>query len=238
MEESQETQAQEHQAQSEHQFQPDQQQPDPIKNLKSEFDRKLQNLNQSQEQLTQAVSQLANQLQFGGQENQQSESFEEDFYSDPNKALEKFESRIMSKLESQKQQEEQQKARVQEKYSQITSEFPEISQPNSKLLETANQYFYKLPVEQRQDPTMLENCVYRAASELGLRPASRRKQMEDTPRSNPPVNPEKKEGMTDNQVLLAKLLGRPVDSDDYKQKVGTISKRKDWIKYKPIKGEY
>lgn len=155
---------------------------DPLKNIKAEFDRKLEAQTASISKLTETTQALLQQLQTApkhGADNKNlpppnpKKKFGERIYEDPDGAAadlgDEIENRIVSKL----QKAGEANAKEQQIVATLRSDYPELWDVNSDLAQKAIEMFQKLPADERI-PAMYRVCVKDAADELSILPAKKR----------------------------------------------------------------
>lgn len=213
--------------------------PDPIaelklelKNSKSESARKLDFI-QTQ------LSQLAQGLQKPAQEAPIDKSL---IYDNPDeyarlieeRAASRAEKRIMDKLQSTRQQDY--------KAASMQTQFPELKDENSEAYRTATREYDALPKHMQGTAEGLELAVQRAANQLGLVPANKRKQTRVSDDYIPPTtNTGRRTSARDKDLdpkalefgqLLAQATGRDPNDPKLIEGLKQASKRTDWKRYK------
>jgi hypothetical protein len=124
--------------------------------------------------------------------------------------------------------------------SQLVREYPELNDDSNPLTKKAVEIYQSMPEDEKSSPMAYKLAVKEAASELSVKPISKRSQEESDSYSvsgnsgssySPANTRKKKEDDIDQKTLeFAKLLGRPVDDPAYREKLKNLSKRK-WSKY-------
>ena len=218
-------------------------QEDPIKNIKAEFNRKLANIEESNQQLAQAmkaeVSQILDYVQSGRKD--ASEDLEDLKYSDPDKYVElkmqNMEQNILKKVESSTAQ-QQQKQQV---LADLVSKYPELNDPSSDLYNEAIQASKQLDDSIRNTPHGYKLAVMEAVANLGAMPVSKRKKSEpadefissggNSTSSGKSPSGKKESVITDEMLKIAQLFGRDINDKEFLKRLETAAKRKKWNKY-------
>lgn len=216
------------------------QEEDPIKNLKAEFNRKLQNIEASNQQLAnmmkEEVSNLASYMKSGKDSDIDLEDLK---YSDPDKYVDlkmrSLEDNIMKKVESSQTQMTQK----QQVLGQLVSQFPELNDPGSEL------YGEAVRVAQTLDPSIKDTAhgyklaVMEAVNNLGVSPVSRRKKQvadefissgSSSANSGAPKK-KAKSNINDHMLKFAELLGRDINDPEFIKRLEQAAKRKNWNRY-------
>lgn len=204
---------------------------DTNKNMKMEFNRKLQDLNQNltaqnaqlQQQL-QAIMQTIDSRKQAGQSTAGAEKkLEELMYDNPTEFVNQVKRSVKSEVRDEVFSEMNQSNSFNQAATQLDAEFPEFRDRNSEQRKRVEAYYAQLPEKMRNTKEGLEVAVYRAAAEFGLIPASKRSKNSDEysmsgSSSNPaPRKPSKKAGeMAADQAAFAELIGAPVNDPKFK----------------------
>lgn len=187
--------------------------PDPILNLKSEFQRKFDNQENSLKQITDLLkAQVAPKPV-----PVVSDSLKDVWYSNEEKASEiietRAEKRIMDKLAAQQVASAKSNAIA----SLIYSEFPETYDKAHPLTKRANELIAELADEDKGNSYAIKAQVAQAALELGIRPKSRRDaDSEDSssysfsPSRNSPPPRKGNDALPDAVMENARLMGLDV----------------------------
>lgn len=215
---------------------------DPTNNLKAEFNRKIQNLQESLAAANAENRQILQALQahLTNQQSSQSEIQSQDemdlldpegqkkFFSKIEKLIEDRTSRAIGQFEDRTITQ-----------SQLYSEYPELTDPNSNFHKEVQQMYSQL-----QNPTTeaLQSLVYQVAAKQGLKPKSFRTEDDFSlgassgASSKMDNNKKKKDGEVDDIMLTwlheFERAGAPIKADDPKvlEKLKEHAKRKVWTK--------
>jgi hypothetical protein len=228
--------------------------PDEIKNIKSEFARKTDNLqkmleeqNKRSEAMLQAMIQMQQQKAAAQQDIASSED-EYDVGVDPIDDPKKFAAKVAAKAaeKATRQVNEQNAAnhRVQQEQQaallSLVSDYPELNDVASDLYKQALQLTNAMPDSYRNSSIGLKAAVREAAANLGVLPVSKRTKTGDTddfsvdsPKTERKQRRNESEPEIDpNALAFAELLGQPVNDPKYLERLKQASKRKDWKRYK------
>jgi hypothetical protein len=223
--------------------------PETLRNVKSEFDRKLGNIERTaieanarlQQQMEQFLAAIKPAPPQAGKE----EDLADLALTDPKRYAEvvrkQAEDAADRKIDSFRSEQSSQAARNQT-LTQLVNDFPELADANTELYKMADSELRKVPVNQ-QTPAMIKAAILDAASELGLQKVSKRKRHESDDNesfslggsgsSNSRSEKREKKGTIDERTLMwSELLGR--DPNDPKVKAGLEKavKRKSYSSYK------
>lgn len=142
---------------------------DPVKNLKSEFSRKMGNMEEQLQQLYQHVV-----AQGGTKTPAQAaapKKASELLYEDPDLAIAQIKSEIRSEIEGQRAVETQTQSAI----TQLSADYPELVDVKSDLRKASEQNYAKLPKHLRDTPEGYKLAVREAAADLGVIVSSKRK---------------------------------------------------------------
>lgn len=141
---------------------------DHVKNLKSEMDRKLQNIN---DQLKQQNDFLSSQLNKLVETQSVKSNLEEpsDFYDlNPREFKKDIVNSILSEVDNKNKEIQTKQVALQQKVIELQKFYPEISNPNSELYQTVLQEHNKLPAHLMETPEGYEMATLRAANKVGV----------------------------------------------------------------------
>lgn len=94
-------------------------------------------------------------------------------YDNPEEAVTEIANSIESRITSRLEERDQNRSTAQKLYS----DYPELTDPGNPLSVRANEIFTSLPERDQKDPRALRTAVLEAASEIGLAPKPKRKQI-------------------------------------------------------------
>ncbi len=230
---------------------------DQFKNLKSEFNRKLENQEKQFEAVNAALQNIAQSLESSRTTTAApapaTSGFDSNLealqYSDPVKyaeiiknqakqeALKEFQSYQMEQSKRQQATQAKQNAII----AEITREFPEATQAGHPLYDKVQEMYKSLPPDKQNDSSQWESVVYKAAFEVGVKPRSKRSS--DDPNDGFVVagsggfpkggnkQAANQSAVTEGMLQFAQLLGRPVEDENYRKSLEKAAKRPSWTRY-------
>lgn len=202
--------------------------PDRVKNLQSEFDRKLQNVTAELQRIAAAIPQPAPQQQ-------SKKKLAELAYSDEDGFERELDSRVEAKaaaiVENMTAKQARQNAVIQDLYK----DFPEIGDMENPLTKRALEIHASLSAEEKGSPMAYKLAVKDAALELGVKPKSKRAANNDESfqlggGGNPPPR-KQKEDIDTATTDFARALGVDVSDVKVKERLKNYSSRRNWNKF-------
>lgn len=145
-------------------------QDDLISNMKSEFDRKISNQEDSMKKLMEQNEQLAQMLAAQTRPQQAQEPEEVDPY-DPQNYARYLTSQITKQQEAQAAKAQEAQAAQRKAYNDMLAKYPELARPDHELSQRAN----ALLESSGWTPAEIRAAVLEAATEVGVLPVSKRK---------------------------------------------------------------
>ncbi len=232
---------------------------DDIKNIKSEFARKTENLqkmladqNARSEAMMQAIIQMQQAKAAAKQDISTSEDELDNIGVDPIDDPKKF-AKIVTQRATERaikaaSEQAQESARAnQEQQStlvKLAGEYPELNQVDSDLYKKALELSRQMPESYRNSSIGLKAAVREAAAELGVLPVNKRSKKDsdsddftvDSGSSENRRATQKRASKDDEldptTLAWAELLGRPVNDPKYIESLKKTAQRKDWKRYK------
>lgn len=223
--------------------------PDPIKNLKAEMNRKLQNADrqigtvlQQNQNLSQQLNTVLAQLNRGANapSASQSKKLEELIQDDPAAAAAEIEAMTERKAARYVDSAVQAERSRNQVLSNLSSQYPELNDASSELHLEASAIFDTFDERFRADPISYETAVLRAAAKHGVMPVQKRKKPTDAdadtftmPRGGSGQTtrtqaPQKVDPKTDAFAdIMAEHAGIK-DVETYKKNVAKRAQRKNW----------
>lgn len=207
--------------------------PDPITNVKAEFNRKLDNVTAELKRTQEAI---LSQLQAKAAPAAQPEVDLSDLmYKDPVKYAEiveeRAEKRIMSKLDQRTAQQTKQNTVL----NSLVQEFPELSDQNSPLFKKAVENYNTLSDDERSSPMAYKLAVKDAAMDLDIKPRSKRQSSDNEgylmggPGSGGSNSRPARTGDLDPiMTAFAEHLGLPINDPKRKESLKKRAQRKNW----------
>ena len=214
----------------------------PADNFKAEVGRKFDNLTSKVEEQAKRNEAMLQQLasMVAPQKSEpQSDDIEDLVYSDPKeyarRIKEEAKSEVLREVEASRQTEAQ-KTQV---LSNLISTYPELSDSNSEMTKKATAIYESLSEADKKSPLAYEVVVARAASELGVVPASKRKAANADSfslqggSSGSSRRTSAKE-IPDGTAQLAELMGLNLQDKKTAERLKKLSnlEGKDWLNYK------
>jgi hypothetical protein len=142
---------------------------DPIKNLKAEMNRKLENTNAQLQALLAAIN---TQNKPAPSEPAKKVSVFEDEEAYAARVVAEAEARIEKKLAKEREQQTKQAQTI----NQLVMEFPELAQQDHSLTKRAVEIYNSLSDDEKNSPIAYKAAVKEAALELDIKPKAKRSQ--------------------------------------------------------------
>jgi len=213
-------------------------------NIKAEFNRKLENLNQ---QLAAQNQNLDAQLQeilkrietpkAAPVRESAPKKLNELIYDDP----EQFVQEVKNTTRQEVMQDITRQQAFQNTAVVLESEYPEFNDKGSEPYKRVQAYYQQLAPHLQGTKEGLEIAAYRAAADFGLAPKSKRSKSsanEDysmssgAPQKARSSSSASKGEMAADQAAFAELVGAPVNDPKFKEMFKKASKRTEWNKFK------
>ncbi len=224
--------------------QADQNQQDPVKNIKAEMDRKLSNLTKQLEEQARLMQQMAVQRQPEVPQASSKSTKIDPFADDFDQQIERMvESRLNNKINAQ--------SRETQVINEMRNDYPELDRADSELSQKVLE-IYKQYGENERGPLAIKAAIRDAAADLGLVPARKRARKEDSGEEtlssgsgsegggNSRRNSKKDEIDPKTEAfaaLLDKATGRERTPEQRREALKKYAGRKTWNKYRDSKGE-
>jgi len=205
---------------------------DEIKNLKAEYSRKMSNL---EEQLKKTNELLQARIAPKAP-SVEKEKIADVWYSDPEKAAALIQEQTAAQLEAKLAAQQAQQAKYSQTINQLYNEYPELQQEEGTLTKRAAEIYKGLTDEERAHPLAMRMAVKDAASELGIKPRSKRGEDDDSfalggGRGGEGRKKKDRDGDLDPATLgFAKVMGLNVSDPKVLERLKARSKR-GWGKY-------
>lgn len=208
---------------------------DPVKNLKSEMDRKFQNF---QDQLKATLDEVKAVVipPAPRPEKIEAQSFKDLFYQDEEAAAtqlkEQTKKEIREELEGYNRQ-----AQV---LTSLHVDFPELGDKDHALTKRAVEIHKMLPPKEQLSPSSYRLAVLEAANELSVTPQSKRKKEADTDDYTGAASGggggakrASANTLANETLVFAQAMGLNVDDKELVDRLKASSKR-IWTKYRPV----
>jgi hypothetical protein len=201
---------------------------DQYKNIKGEFNRKIDKTNelvnqliQSQAQLQEALGRIAQPAAAPAAKGKE-EKLEDIMYTDPARYTQIIEERATERALTKMRSETTTQSSVNQAIAQLVAEYPELADAENELTKASAEILKGVSDSERTNPRTYEYAVMKAAQKLEVQPKSKRKQSEDefvAPSYSSPQARSKKRS-TEQVVNQNKDFGRAVgvNLDDPKMK--------------------
>lgn len=211
---------------------------DVVKNIKAEFNRKLDNVSTQLAEQRQMNERLMSQV--AALKPAPAASREPDLselmYSDPAKYAEVIAERAASSVNSRLAADSKKASTIQ----RLVQEYPETGDQEHPLTKKAVEIYTSMPEDEKQTPQAYRTAVAEAAAELGIKPRSKRPQQDDEPSfgtSDRPSTRRRKSGSGDldpNTEAFASIMGLDVKNPEVRKRLSERSDR-NWQKYQAVK---
>lgn len=197
-------------------------QEDPIKNVKEEFSRKMNNMNETLSQVMEKLNTLAQPAPVAPANDKK--RLADLLYSDPEAYVEEIEKRAADKAAKMASQQVEgrmnQQNAINSTVAAIHNQYPELGQQDSEAFKSAIAKFQALPKYLQGTPEGAKIALLETVSELGLIPQSKRKSVKNDDFSLSgggsskggarDVKPSAKD-LDPNTLAAAQLMGLNVD---------------------------
>lgn len=215
-----------------------------FENFQKEVDRKLGNTNAALEALKktneQLVASLAQSKQSSKQKKEVSEYSTDLLYSDPDKWAKLQKDSIKSEINEENSRVQQNQQKVQQTLSRLSSDYPELADPNSDLARKAISIFDSYAEDDKANAAVsYKAAIMEAVADLGVKKISQRNQNEaDIDHGDFVVSGhnqrrnsnEKKPKLDSRTVEFAELMGLDTENKDVLKRLANRGKR-DFSKY-------
>lgn len=217
-------------------------QPDPFKNFKSEFDRKIDNVNNQVAELTKANQALL--AQIASQTPKKTKIDKEDdiaslWYDNPAKAANLIEERAMHKIESKMAAANASQQKTSQVLNQLVYDYPELQSDSHDLTKKATALYMSMSEEEKRSPLAYKLAVKDAAAELNIVPRAKRNEDSEESfsmsssngTSSKPTKSSKKSGLAPETVKFAQLMGLNTEDPAVLKRIES-RQRDNWNRYR------
>ena len=210
-----------------------------LKNLKSEFSRKNDNVAKELEQIKNMLGGLANQQQAAQQRHKVVEDSEvPDPILDPKGYKEYLKREVMQETNQMVNQNNQRQGQL----SALVQSYPELQDGNSELTKKAVENYSRLSNEEKMSPSAYKFAVQDAAAELGVLAMSKRSNNKQNDgddsftgnsgsySSNKPSSKQNKSNdkIDDATLAFAQAIGKDTSDPKYIESLKKHITRKNW----------
>jgi hypothetical protein len=206
---------------------------DELKNLKAEMNRKLENTNAQLQQVLAAL-----QTPKPGK-SESAPAAKVSVFEDEEAYARRIKDEAKAEVTKELREEAQRTQKYQTIVNQIYSEYPEVSDQNSPLMQRAQEIFKSLPEDEQASAVAMKAAVAQAASEIGVKPKSKRTSSDDDSfsipsggGSNSSRRPGREPEIDSKTLELARLMGRDTSDPKYLERLKNAAKRTNWKVYK------
>lgn len=211
-----------------------------IKNLKSEFSRKQENLMSELTQIKQLLAESSKSaINNRHKVVEQAEDEVPDPILEPKKYKEYLKREVMNETSQMVNQNNQRNAQL----SALVQSYPELQSSDSDLTKRAVEYYSRLSEYEKQSPNAYKYAVQDAASELGVLPVNKRPKSSNQEadesftansgsyNSNRPSAKKKTDDKIDDATLaFAQAIGKDINDPKYIESLKKYTGRKNWNK--------
>jgi hypothetical protein len=205
-----------------------------IKNLKSEFNRKIDNLAETNKQLLNQLNNMAKTLVPPKKPETPQAAKKVSVYEDEEAYARSIKEETKAELREEIQRANQLSSKQQTTIASLVKDFPELNDGESDLAKKAIEIFNAMPEDERNSPVAYKAAVKEAALDLDIKPKSKRKPVDSddeaftlsssSRRDNPRDGGQKK--VDRRTALFAEALGV-----DVKKVESRINKRKSFTSW-------
>lgn len=218
---------------------------DPIKNLKAEVNRKMENITAQLQQQNQMMNQQLQAIIESVKPSQKQQAAENDdeladlMLTNPKEAVKRIKSQVANEVTSNVSNVINSKEQTTQVIAGLAAEYPELRDNNSDLARKAVELYNSLPTGVKNTPYGSELAIRQAAAALGKVPASFRKtKTEETEDFSVSANqgskrPTKRSAELDDKTLgFAQLMGLDTSDPKVMESLKQRAQRTDWNRYK------
>lgn len=151
---------------------------DEIKNLKSEMNRKIDNLSKTNEQLLAQLNNMAKSFQPPKKPETPQQNKKASVFEDEDAFANSIKEQAKAELREEINKANQLTSKQQQTIATLVKDFPELNDGDSDLAKRAIEIFNSMPEDERVSPVAYKAAVKEAALDLDIRPKSKRKSSE------------------------------------------------------------
>lgn len=223
---------------------------DPLKNVKSEFDRKIGNVDQKLDQTNKTLAGLVTQLQAiaktatptkaPSEGNSIQKEIENSWYDNPSKAVHLIKEETKNELRKEIVDANVIQQKTTNTLNTLIRDFPELADQENEFTKRAVQLYSELPEDEKTSPAAYKAAVREAALEMGIKPRSKRsdEELDDfslrgggnfSGRSE--NNARKRNTLNPSVADFARLVGINPEDPKTKERLMSNHGRKRWDKW-------
>lgn len=222
--------------------------PDPITNLKGEFNRKLGNMEQQMAAMKQSTDALLASVQASQKReapapaaNDVDAQIEKDWFDNPARAAATLTEKVTKQVTQQVASMNDETTRRSGVIAELVDQFPELKSQDHDLTKRAVEIYNSLSKEEQRSPISYKAAVSQAALEQGVAPKSKRQIQEEAEdftlngNGSSTVRQDRnraKGGKLDQATSdFARLMGVNIDDEKVKERIKNNHGRKSWSRY-------
>lgn len=222
--------------------------PDPIANIKGEFNRKIGNLEQQMTAMAETNKALVSQLKTLSKPAasepapvDEDGEIERQWFDNPQKAASLLASKVKKEVTQEVAAATEYNNRRTGTIAELVQDFPELQQTDHKFTKRAVEIFNSMSVEDQKSPIAYKAAVSQAALEQGVAPKSKREQSEESDdftldgSGSSGIRQErsrsKSGGIDKATVDFARLMGVNIDDEKVKQRIKNQHGRRTYNRY-------
>lgn len=203
-------------------------QEDRLTNMQAEFNRKLSNTNEQ-------ISALLNEIRSSKKTESAAPAKKVSVFDDEEAFSRDVEERATARIRAELEKKEAAAAKAQNVIQSIVSEYPEVNDDSSSLMVRAKEIFGAYSDEYKSSPLAMKAAVTEAASELGVRPRSKRTGGSDNFTVSSSSSSGRQSGgrggdLSEATLQFAQIMGLDVSKKEVRERLSARSKR-NFTKY-------
>lgn len=197
-------------------------QDDRLANMQAEFNRKLSNTNEQ-------IAALLTELRANKKPVETIPTKKVSVFDDEEAFSRDVEERATARIRAELERKEAAAAKAQGVIQSIVSEYPEVNDDSSALMSRAKEIFGAYSDEYKSSPLAMKAAVTEAASELGVRPRSKRGAGSDNFTVSSSSSSSRQSGgrgeLNDKTLEFAQIMGLDVSKKEVRERLTARSKR-------------
>lgn len=213
--------------------------PDEIKNLKAEFSRKMQNIEQTNNALKSSQEALLAEIQKltkPAPKQEEQGSLSDLMYRDPEAYARRVAEESDRRAEARINQALQNQSRQQQMIGSLVDQFPELNSGEHDMTKRAVEIFNNMAEADKTSPTAYKTAVLEAAAEFGIKPRSKRPKEEEyvggASGSGTRQSSRRKNELDPRTEEFAKLVGLDPSKAEVKERLINNHGRDSYLKWK------
>lgn len=204
---------------------------DPIHNLKSEMNRKIANLEESNQKLLSTLESIKTAVAPKQAPAAPKKELSDLLYEDPNAFVETVVNAAVTKSAEATNKQQQMEYRKNNVITQLYNDYPELGDANDPLTKKTLEIYQSLPEDERQSPMAYKLAAREAATELGVAPKSKRPKQDVDDFTGVGTGgggrtSRKKQEAEQDQAILEVAAAFGLDTNDEKAKDRLLGRKK------------